>query len=599
MNEEHTRERINVVIAGHVDHGKSTIVGRLLADSGAVPDGKLAQVKAYCERNAKPFEYAFLIDALKAEQSQGVTIDSARVFFRVGGREYLILDAPGHVEFVRNMVTGASRADAALLVIDAKEGIQENSRRHGKLLGLLGIRQVVVLVNKMDLVGFAQETFDAINGEYSAFLREAGVTPIQFIPVSGMRGDNIVQSSTAMGWYSGATVVEVLKSFRQEGTPSEKPFRMWLQDVYKFTNDGDTRRIVAGTIETGSLSVGDQVIFYPSGKKSVVESIETFPARQQTTVQAGEAAGFTLSEQVYLGRGELAIKIGDPRPSVTSRLRASLFWLGRDPMIQEKEYTLKIGATRVPCRLEQVRSVQDVASLANERTDKIDRYTVADCDLQLGRAIAFDPAEEVLATGRFVVVDRYEICGGGIVREALKDRQTWVREKVLLRDYRWERSTISAEERAARFRQRPALVIITGKKDSGKKPIARALEQDLLVDGYLVYFLGIGNILYGVDADIRGQADVRKEDIRRLAEVAHILLEAGFILIVTAIELTQEELETIHTGIESDQIVTVWRGAGGSDALRRDLSLGEDTEVKSAAQQVGALLRDLGILGKR
>jgi bifunctional enzyme CysN/CysC len=598
MNHPLPTERLNIVIAGHVDHGKSTIVGRLLADSGALPDGKLAQVKAFCERNAKPFEYAFVVDALKNEQAQGVTIDSARVFFRAGNREYIFIDSPGHVEFVRNMVTGASRADAALLVIDANEGIRENSRRHGKLLGLLGVRQVVVLVNKMDLVEFGQETFDAVEGEYCVFLREAGVVPMRFIPVCGMRGDNIVQTGSAMGWYSGPTVAGVLGSFRQEESPSGKPFRLWVQGVYKFTNDGDTRRIIAGTVESGSLGVGDRIMFFPSGKKSTVKNIESFPPRSRPTASGGEAIGLTLSEQIYISRGELAIKVGESRPHVTSRLRSSIFWLGREPMVPQRGYLLKIGTARVPCMIETIRSVQDASTLATSESKQLDRYTVADCDLQLDRALAFDLSEDVLGTGRFVIVDEFEIRGGGIIREALGDTQSRMREKVLLRDYKWERSSISAEERAARFKHRPALVVITGKKDSGKKPIARALERDLLAEGYLVYFLGIGNILYGVDADIRGQADVRKEDIRRLAEVAHILLDAGFILIVTAIELTPEELETIHTGIESDQIVTVWRGGGEDGALHPSLSLKESTDVKSAAQQVMTLLRDLGILGK-
>jgi bifunctional enzyme CysN/CysC len=401
-----------------------------------------------------------------------------------------------------------------------------------------------------------------------------------------------------MGWYSGPTVAGVLGSFRQEESPSGKPFRLWVQGVYKFTNDGDTRRIIAGTVESGSLSVGDRIMFFPSGKKSTVKNIESFPPRSRPTASGGEAIGLTLSEQIYISRGELAIKVGESRPHVTSRLRSSIFWLGREPMVPQRGYLLKIGTARVPCMIETIRSVQDASTLATSESKQLDRYTVADCDLQLDRALAFDLSEDVLGTGRFVIVDEFEIRGGGIIREALGDTQSRMREKVLLRDYKWERSSISAEERAARFKHRPALVVITGKKDSGKKPIARALERDLLAEGYLVYFLGIGNILYGVDADIRGQADVRKEDIRRLAEVAHILLDAGFILIVTAIELTPEELETIHTGIESDQIVTVWRGGGEDGALHPSLSLKESTDVKSAAQQVMTLLRDLGILGK-
>jgi bifunctional enzyme CysN/CysC len=265
-------------------------------------------------------------------------------------------------------------------------------------------------------------------------------------------------------------------------------------------------------------------------------------------------------------------------------------------MSTEKEYLLKIGTTRVPCRLENVHSIQDAASLARDEAKQINRYKVADCDLQLARAIAFDCAEEILTTGRFVIVDDYEICGGGIIREALEDRQTWVREKVLLRDYKWETSNISAEERAARFRQKPALMIITGEKDSGKKPLAKALEAQLVSEGYLAYFLGIGNILYGVDADIKGKGNDRQEHIRRLAEVAHIMLDAGFILIVTAIELLKEELEIIQTTVAPDQIVTIWRGKAGSETLSVDASMPEVKDVQTAVNDLKVLLEEKKIL---
>jgi len=596
MSEPNMRERLNIVLAGHVDHGKSTIVGRLLADSGALPDGKLAQVKAYCERNARPFEYAFLVDALKNEQAQGVTIDSARVFFRTGDREYVLIDAPGHVEFVKNMVSGAARADAALLVIDAMEGVQENSKRHGTLLSLLGIRQAVVLVNKMDLASYKQRTFDKIVAEYTAYLDQSGLKPMRFIPVSGMQGDNVALPSKTMPWYAGPTVLDSLVMFQGGKAPLEKPFRMWVQGVYRFTNDGDTRRIVSGTIESGKLNVGDHIIFYPSGKKSSVKAIETFPSNGRSSIRAGEAAGFTLTEQMYLTRGELAMRVGDPRPHVTSRFRSSLFWLGKRPMSTEKEYLLKIGTTRVPCKLENVHSIQDAASLARDEAKQINRYKVADCDLQLARAIAFDCADDFLSTGRFVIVDDYEICGGGIIREALEDRQTWVREKVLLRDYKWETSNISAEERASRFRQKPALMIITGEKHSGKKPLAKALEAQLVSEGYLAYFLGIGNILYGVDADIKGKGNDRQEHIRRLAEVAHIILDAGFILIVTAIELLKEELEIIQTTVAPDQIVTIWRGKAGSETLSVDASMPEVKDVQTAVNDLKVLLEEKKIL---
>jgi bifunctional enzyme CysN/CysC len=590
-------ERINVALVGHVDHGKSTIVGRLLADSGALPEGKLAQVKAYCERNAKPFEYAFLVDALKSEKAQGVTIDAARVFFRLRNREYVLIDAPGHIEFVRNMVTGAARADGALLVIDAQEGIQENTRRHGALLSLLGIRQVVVLVNKMDLVSFRQEVFDKIQGDFSDFLVHWEVRAKLFIPVSGLRGDNIVERARGMPWYHGSTLREALSAFGQQDDSSEAPFRMWVQDVYKFTGEGDTRRIVAGTVQSGFLHVGDHLIFHPSGKKGDVRTIEAFNAPTRSVALAGETAGFTLHEKIFVSRGELAAKTEERKPSITSRLRVSLFWLGREPMVTGKEYTLKIGTARVACRLESVHSVQDGSSLELKKVDFVRRHEIADVEIQLGRALAFDLVEEIPATGRFVLLDQYEIRGGGIIRQALEDRETWVREKVLLRDYRWERSAITAEERAGRFRQKPAVLIITGKKDAGKKPLARAFEASLYENGYLPYFLGIGNILYGVDADIRGKAGIRLEHIRRLAEVAHVLLEGGFLVILTAIDLSQEDVGVFQAVVETERVLTVWLGEREQADLEPDMVLPEHSDISASIDALMTALRRREIIG--
>lgn len=250
------KEDMNIVIVGHVDHGKSTLMGRLLADTGSLPEGKLEQVKETCRRNSKPFEYAFLLDALKDEQSQGITIDTARCFFKTEKRDYIILDAPGHIEFLKNMITGASRAEAALLMIDAKEGVQENSRRHAYMLSMLGIRQIAVVINKMDLVDYDEGVFERVKAEYLEFLKQINVTPKVVVPASSFMGENIIQQSDKMPWYDGMCILEVLDHFESEQAHEDQPFRMPVQDVYKFTRNGDDRRIVAGTIETGTIRAG-------------------------------------------------------------------------------------------------------------------------------------------------------------------------------------------------------------------------------------------------------------------------------------------------------------------------------------------------------
>lgn len=589
-------ERMSIVIGGHVDHGKSTIVGRLLADTGSLPEGKLEQVRANCARNAKPFEYAFLLDALKDEQSQGITIDAARVFFKTARRHYIIIDAPGHIEFLKNMVTGASRAEAALLVIDAHEGVQENSRRHGYMMSMLGIRQLVVLVNKMDLVGLEQDRFDRIVAEYTAFLARIDVRPACFIPVVGRDGDNVARASTRMTWYGGPTVLEALDRFQPEGALVDRPFRMPVQDVYKFTAGGDDRRIVAGTIETGTVRVGDEVVFYPSGKRSRVKSIEGFNRPVRRDARAGEAAGFTLTEQIYVTRGELATLASEPKPQVTTRLRVSLFWLGRQPLVPKRDYQLKLGTTRVPVRLEQIHRVIDASNLASsESKDRVDRHDVAECTLKLNRAIAFDLADQLAATSRFVLVDDYEIRGGGIVREAMPDQQSWVREKVMLRNYKWEPSIIPIERRAERFSQRATLLLITGAREADRKGLGKDLEAQLFQEGRLVYFLGMGSVVYGVDADI-ARAGEPREHLRRLGEIANIMLDAGAILIVSAAELSQEDLEVIKTAVDPERIEVVWVGDHVTTDIAYDLILGDAEPASDGVDRIKRLLQDKGRL---
>jgi bifunctional enzyme CysN/CysC len=587
---------MNIVIVGHVDHGKSTVIGRLLADTHSLPEGKLEQVRTQCELNSKPFEYAFLLDALKDEQAQGITIDAARVFFKSRKRPYLILDAPGHIEFLKNMITGAARAEAALLVIDAAEGVQENSRRHGYMVSLLGIRQLAVLVNKMDLVGWDRGVYERIVREYSAFLGQVGIRPACFIPASGRGGDNIADRSASLPWYDGPTVLQALDAFESEPAPVDRPFRMPVQDVYKFTKQGDDRRIVAGTIDSGSLQVGDAVIFYPSGKKNRVKSIEAFNSPPHTRAEAGQAVGFTLHEQIYITRGEIATLEREARPQVTTRLRVSLFWLGKEPMVKRKDYLLKLGTARVTARVEEVLRVMDASTLDTaEQRHAVQRHDVAECVLKLDRAIACDLAEDVPATSRFVIVDDYEIRGGGIVREALADRQASVRDRVLLRNYKWEPSLIPPERRAEKMNQKAALILVTGEHEHDRKGIAKALEDKLFEDGKVVYFMGIGNVLYGVDADIERNKENRLEHMRRLGEVANLMLDAGIILVVAAAELTQDDLEVIKTSVQPDWIETIWAGDTVTTDLAYDLHL-PGGAVPEAVDRLKAHLQDKGVI---
>jgi bifunctional enzyme CysN/CysC len=596
---------MNIVIVGHVDHGKSTVIGRLLADTNSLPEGKLEQIKEMCRRNSKPFEYAFLLDALKDERAQGITIDTARSFFKTEKRKYIIIDAPGHIEFLKNMITGASRAEAALLVIDAHEGIKENSRRHGYILSMLGIKQIVVLVNKLDLIdeNETKEVFDRIVSEYSEFLDKLGVKPKHFIPISAMEGDNIANKSQRMPWYTGFTVLQALDDFDAVNQPDDLPFRMPVQDVYKFTNSGDDRRIIAGTVETGKLKTGNEIMFYPSGKKTFIKSIETFNSPAVTEVSAGYSTGFTMTEQIYVKRGEMVFISDQKPPRVGNRIKASLFWLGKQPMDKSRSYILKIGTMKVGVKLEEVLNVLNASSLENFKKDNVERYEVADCILHTEKPVAFDISREIAATGRFVLVDKYEISGGGIITDEVIDERNQIKEKVQLRNIKWEKSSITGAERAEYYNQKSAMILITGEKQSNKKQTARALEKKLLSEGKIAYYLGIGNVLYGVDADIKQQntianLDEREEHIRRLAEVSNIMLDAGVILIVTATALRQAELDLIQTVVNHEDIITVWLGDEITTDIKYDINLSKNESEDNNISIIKEKLREKGFIFK-
>lgn len=595
------KEQMNVVFVGHVDHGKSTVIGRLLADTNSLPKGKLESIRERCQRNGQPFEYAFLIDALKDEQAQSITIDSARVFFQSPVRNYIIIDAPGHIEFIKNMVTGASHAEAAILVIDAEEGVQENSRRHGYLLGMLGIKKIVVLINKMDLVGYESRVYHQIHEEYSLYLKGLGIEALHFIPVSGREGDCVVNCSDQMPWYQGPTLLEALDSFEKAATRHDQPLRLPVQDVYKFSALGDSRRIVAGSIASGMLKVGDELVFYPSGKRTQVKTIEVFHAPAVNQLQSGDAAGFTMSEQIYVRRGQIAASSQQTPPFVSTRMRVSLFWLGQQSLVKGKDYLFKLGAAKERVQLEEIHKIIDASdySAQNEKTD-IGHHDVAEVTLKLAHPIAFDTSDKMPETSRFVLIDQYEIRGGGIVLEALPDSETAIREDVAVRNQKWIRSNISMEQRAERYNQRSALVIITGPRHVGRKTLAAMLERQLFEDGKQAYYLGLGSLLYGVNADLKRHEAPGgwRESMRRFAEVSHLFLDAGQILIVTALELTSADLNVLQTVIGDDKIKTVWLGGDITTDLPVDLIFHHNETLEHAAVMIKRLLQDDGIIFK-
>ena len=591
------QEKMDIVFVGHVDHGNSTVIGRLLADTNSLPKGKLDQVKLNCEQNNEPFEYAYLIDALKDERAQSITIDSARVFFNSKNRHYIIIDAPGHIEFIKNMVTGAARAEAAVLVIDAHEGIQENSRRHGYLLGMLGIKQILVLVNKMDLVDYDQKIYENIQREFTEYLNEINIQPKAFIPVSGKEGINLNHLSDKTHWYQGNTLLEALDDFEKDKPNLEKSFRMPVQDIYKFTSYGDDRRIIAGTVISGKLNVGDEVIFYPSGKRSKVKTFEVFGSESYSQAISNQTVGFTLDEQLYIRRGEVACRVDEPQPYVSKKFRASVFWLGKNPMRLNQSYTLKLGTTRVIANIEEIHRVIDADKLGSSEHQKINKHDVAEVTFELQNPITFELSESHSDISRFVILDDSQIWGGGIILESVQDEDESMREEIFTRNSRWIRSHVSYNDRAERNNQHSSLIIITGKQSSGRKKLASMLETQLFLEGKLVYYLGVGSVLYGLNADLkRDNSNNWNEHIRRISELAYIFMDSGMILVMTAVELTEDDLHVLRTIIGHKKVKVVWVGDDIANDMIIDLQIDDDEVFENSVIKIKQMLKDRGSL---
>ncbi len=578
-------ERMDVVVVGHVDHGKSTVIGRLMADTGSLPEGKLDQVRAMCAAKARPFEYAFLLDALKNEQAQGITIDTARCFFKTDKRHYIIHDAPGHIEFLKNMITGASRAQAALLVIDAQEGVQENSKRHGYILSMLGIRQVAVLVNKMDLLGWDEAGFDAVTAEYAEFLGRVGVKPTRFIPISARDGVNIVTRGAEASWYDGPTVLEQVESFRSLDDDLDRPFRMPLQDVYKFTEEGDDRRIFAGTVESGRVRPGDGVVFLPSGKRSTVRAVEVLQGDAPAEASAGQATGFTLDTQVYAKPGELIVREGERLPEISTRLRANVFWMGVAPLVKGRRYTLRIGTAKVPVELEDVLSVLDASELRSVAgAEQVARHDLAEIVLRTVRPVTFDAADSLEGTARFVISSGYDIAGCGIALEALSSADTGAQG-----ERPFAAGLVSTDERAKRYRHGGKAVVFVGASADGALDAAAQLERRLFDLHAHSYFLGA--------TDLAGQTDVlaRDERLVQLGQIAWAMADAGVVLVTALDDVDRFDLDRLRRLAAPHELFVIGLGEIATE-IGADLALPASVSLAEAIDQSLRALTAVGVL---
>jgi len=525
-----TRPQVRIVIVGHVDHGKSTLVGRLLHETGSLPEGKLEMLKAVSARRGMPFEWSFLLDALQTERDQGITIDTTQISFRTRSRDVVLIDAPGHAEFLRNMITGASQADGALLIIDALEGVRDQTRRHGYLLHLLGVKQVAAVVNKMDRVDFSAARFREISNEISAHLIDLGVTPTAVIPISARDGDGVAERTPRIQWYDGPTVVEALDALEPARPLEALALRLPVQAIYKFDD-----RIVAGRIESGSLAAGDEIVIMPAGKIARIRTVEGWPATPVKGSQtAGRSVGITLDRELFIERGDVIGHVGTS-PRDTRRIRARIFWLHDKPLVTAASILVRLGTRETRATVVAIEKAVDPGELASVETKSIARNHVGEIDISLAHPIAADPYTDNPRTGRLVIEVNGRIAGGGLVLSVDAGQRAIPVDIVPVE------SALRTDERSARYRHGGAVVWLTGLPGSGKSTLARALERRLFSNGGSPVLLDGDTLRAGLNSDLGFSVADRTENIRRLAEVATHLARNGHIAIVAAVSPSRED----------------------------------------------------------
>jgi sulfate adenylyltransferase large subunit len=402
---------LSFVIVGHVDHGKSTLIGRLLYDTDSLAPDKIEEIKKVSAGQGVRTEFAYLLDHLEEERKQGITIDTTQVFFKTAKRRYVIIDAPGHVEFVKNMITGASQAEAAVLIVDVSEGVREQTKRHSYMLSLLGLSQVVVVLNKMDLVGFSQQRFEAVKKDVCEWLGSIGVEPTLFIPISAIEGANIANRSSDMAWYSGPTFLESMDTLKNKQPAENKSLLFPIQDVYKMGE----KRINAGRVEAGVICEGMEIKILPSGQVTKVKSIEKF-LEERTRAVASESIGITTADSVFLERGNV-VCIPGCEPEVTDRVAANIFWMSKKDFSVDEKLTIRCATQETSCRIEQIKKRIDSSTLKviEEDAKVVKNLEVAQVIIKTKKPVAIKSFNDVQELGRFVLVREENICAGGII----------------------------------------------------------------------------------------------------------------------------------------------------------------------------------------
>ena len=562
LAEQTDKGLLRFMTCGSVDDGKSTLIGRLLYDSQLILDDQLASLRKESRNRStgdEGIDFSLLVDGLTAEREQGITIDVAYRFFSTARRKFIVADTPGHEQYVRNMVTGASTADAAVILVDARKGLLAQTRRHSFLVSLLGIRHVALAVNKLDLAGYSEGRFQEIAGQYRTFAAQLGLTDITCVPLSALKGDNILVPSPNTPWYRGATLMGWLETLEiDEQRLQNQAFRFPVQWVNR---PGIDFRGFSGTIAGGTVAPGERVRVLPSGRESRVARIVTRDGDLPRAV-AGQAVTLTLADELDVSRGDLLCAASAPA-EVADRFEATIVWMGDEPMLRGRTYLMKAGTRTVNATISPLKYRINVDTLEHMAAEKLELNGIGVCELELDQRIAFDPYAQNRDTGGFILIDRLtnHTVGAGVLSFALRRAHN-----IHLQHFEVDKAA-----RAALNRQRPCVLWLTGLSGAGKSAIANAVEKKLHAAGRRTYLLDGDNVRHGLNKDLGFTAADRVENIRRIAEVAKLMVDAGLIVLTAFISPFRAERRMARDLFAPGEFVEVFVDAPLEVAEQRDV----------------------------